>query len=224
MAPRIAISSGHGKYVQGASGVINEVEQARRVTNKIAEELINREIDVFVFHDDTSTSQSENLDAIVWAHNNCGPHDLDISVHFNAFEQREGPVGTEVWYVSQKELAAKLSMAMAQAAGFIDRGAKYTSSLKFLNATDAPAVLLEVCFVDSETDCDLYDESFNEICDAIATVLGGAEVEPPVIDPIPDEEQPPHNEVAEVRMEIRSNASNVMMYVNGVLIRNPDNA
>jgi N-acetylmuramoyl-L-alanine amidase len=202
---RVAISSGHGKHVQGAVGIINEVEQARRVTNKVAEELINRGVDVFVFHDDTSTSQGQNLNTIVAAHNGSGPHDVDISVHFNAFEQREGPVGTEVWYV---------------AGGFIDRGAKYTSSLKFLNSTHQPAVLLEVCFVDSETDCELYKDNFDNICDAIATVLGGAEViDPPEIAPPEEIEQPPHTgKPAEVYIDITSNEQDVKVFINGVLI------
>jgi N-acetylmuramoyl-L-alanine amidase len=205
--------------VQGAVGIINEVEQARRVTNKVAEELVNRGVDVFVFHDDTSKNQGQNLQTIVDAHNG-EVRDVDISVHFNAFEQREGPVGTEVWYVSQKTLAAKLSAAMAEAGGFIDRGAKYTSSLKFLNSTHEPAVLLEVCFVDSEADVDLYDENFDAICDAIATVLGGAEVvDPPVVEPPPEETQPPHSgKVAEVYIDITSNEQDVKVFINGVQV------
>lgn len=214
---RVAISSGHGKHVQGAVGIINEVEQARRVTNKVAEELNNRGVDVFVFHDDTSKNQGQNLQTIVDAHNG-QVRDVDISVHFNAFEQREGPVGTEVWYVSQKELAAKLSKAMADAGGFIDRGAKYTSSLKFLNSTHEPAVLLEVCFVDSEADCELYDKNFSAICDAIATALGGAEVQP--IEPPPEEiTPPPHDgEIPRVDITITSTKPDVLVYVNGVQV------
>jgi N-acetylmuramoyl-L-alanine amidase len=204
--------------VQGAVGIINEVEQARRVTNKVAEELNNRGVDVYVFHDDTSTNQGQNLNTIVAAHNG-QVRDLDISVHFNAFEQREQPVGTEVWYVTQKDLAAELSAAMAEAGGFIDRGAKYTSSLKFLNATNEPAVLLEVCFVDSEADCELYDQNFSAICDAIATVLGGAEVVPIEPPPVEEVDPPPHSgKVAEVYIDITSNEQDVKVFINGVQV------
>ena len=220
---RVAISSGHGLKIQGASGVINEVEQARRVTDKLAEELLHRGVEVFVFHDDDSTTQSQNLERIVSEHNSCGPHDLDISVHFNAFEQRSGPVGTEVWFYSQEKLAKKLSAAMADAAGFIDRGAKYSSSLAFLNGTHEPAVLLEVCFVDSEADCDLYDDYFDEICNALADVLGGPKeeiIDPVPIDPPPEEiEPPPHAlPVAEVYIDISSNDVDVKVFVNGMQI------
>jgi hypothetical protein len=45
--------------------------------------------------------------------------------------------------------------------------------MAFLNGTDMPAVLLEVCFVDSETDCSLYGDRFNAIVEALADVLTG---------------------------------------------------
>jgi len=38
-----------------------------------------------------------------------------------------------------------------------------------------PAILIEVCFVDSAADADMYGSQFGEICDAIAGVLGGDE-------------------------------------------------
>jgi N-acetylmuramoyl-L-alanine amidase len=38
-----------------------------------------------------------------------------------------------------------------------------------------PAILIEVCFVDSEADVALYGEQFDEICKAIANVLAGRE-------------------------------------------------
>ena len=36
-----------------------------------------------------------------------------------------------------------------------------------------PSILIEVCFVDSSADASLYKETFEEVCEAIATVLGG---------------------------------------------------
>src|SRR4029077_15810569 len=37
--PRIAISAGHGLYVRGASGILDEVDEARRVVARLGEEL-----------------------------------------------------------------------------------------------------------------------------------------------------------------------------------------
>jgi len=157
----IVISSGHGLYVRGAAGIIDEVDEARRVTDRLAEVLDGYGVDVTVFHDDTSKSQKENLWTITDFHNS-QERDLDISVHFNAFEQRDQPVGTEVWYVTQQELAKHLSAAMATV-GFIDRGAKFSDGLHFLNQTTMPSVLLEVCFVDSTADCDIYHRHFEAL-------------------------------------------------------------
>jgi N-acetylmuramoyl-L-alanine amidase len=38
-----------------------------------------------------------------------------------------------------------------------------------------PSILIEVCFVDSTADAAIYDSKFDQICEAIATVLGGKE-------------------------------------------------
>lgn len=177
----ICISSGHGKYVRGASGIIDEVDEARKVVEKLAGELILRGVAVNTFHDNTSRDQSTNLSTIVNFHNK-QQRELDVSVHFNAYEQKQGPMGCEVLYVSQQTLASKVSSAIA-ASGYINRGAKKRTDLYFLNKTSMPAILLEICFVDSQADCDIYEENFDEICDNIATVLGGEEdgvtVEPP---------------------------------------------
>jgi N-acetylmuramoyl-L-alanine amidase len=167
----IVISSGHGKYVRGASGIIDEVDEARKVVEKVAGELEQRGVTVKTFHDDKSKSQNENLNTIVNFHNK-QQRELDVSVHFNAYEQKTGPMGCEVLYVSQQGLASDVSNAIATV-GFINRGAKKRTDLFFLNKTSKPAILLEVCFVDSQADCDIYDEMFDEICDNIADVLGG---------------------------------------------------
>ena len=166
---RIVISSGHGKFVAGASGILVEVDEARRVVEQLATALEDRGIEVTTFHDDSSHSQKENLWRITDFHND-QERDLDISVHFNAFEQRDQPVGTEVWYVTQADLAKRLSAAMASV-GLIDRGARYTDGLHFLNQTTAASVLLEVCFCDSSADCAIYERNFEALCDALADEL-----------------------------------------------------
>jgi len=177
----ICISSGHGLYVRGASGILDEVDEARLVVEKLAGELTARGVKVKTYHDDVSRSQGENLDRIVNWHNDQAPHDLDLSIHFNAYEQVEKPMGTEMLYVTQQALAAEMSAAVASV-GFINRGGKKRTDLAFLNGTIAPAVLAEICFVDSEADAELYNERFEEICAALADVLGGegsGETEPP---------------------------------------------
>ena len=171
---KISISSGHGKYISGAIGIINEHDEAVLVVNALAKQLRNRDVEVVTFEDTASKTQSENLDRIVDWHNAQSPCDVAISVHFNAFEQRSQPVGTEVWYYSQQALAADLSAAIASV-GLIDRGAKKSTSLAFLTGTTDKSVLLEICFVDSEADCAIYADRFDDICEVLADTLAGEE-------------------------------------------------
>jgi N-acetylmuramoyl-L-alanine amidase len=168
---RIVISSGHGKHVPGAVGILNEVEEARRVVEAVAEELRAIDVEVMTFHDDTSHDQQTNLKTIVEAHN-AEDRDLDVSVHFNAYVETTSPMGTECLYVTQATLAGHIAGAIASV-GFINRGAKKRTDLYFLNQTEMPSILIEVCFVDSSADAELYRARFGEIVTAIAAVLTG---------------------------------------------------
>jgi N-acetylmuramoyl-L-alanine amidase len=171
---KIVISSGHGKYVRGASGLIDEVDEARKVVEEVSERLAKNGHEVVVFHDDTSTSQNENLNTIVNFHNS-QERDIDVSVHFNAYVPTDGGRGTEVLYVTQEDIATRVSQAIAAAGGLINRGAHYRSDLFFLNGTDEPSILIEVCFVDAAADVEAYQANFDEICKAIANVAGAPE-------------------------------------------------
>jgi len=175
---RIVISSGHGKHVRGASGILDEVDEARKVVERVADELRERNVHVITYHDDVSTTQNENLNRVVDFHN-AQTRDLDVSVHFNAYVETTKPMGTECLYITQSALAAQISAAIADC-GFIDRGAKKRTDLFFLTSTAMPAILIETCFVDSTADADAYGSQFGEICAAIAAVLGGeSDVAPP---------------------------------------------
>lgn len=180
----VVISSGHGAKVAGACGILLEHEEAVRVVNRVAKILREQGVKVITYEDTVSISQNENLNRIVDFHN-AQERELDISVHFNAYEQVSKPMGTEVLYVTQSKLAEAVSASIASV-GFINRGAKKRTDLFFLNNTSKPAILLEVCFVDSEADAMLYTNEFDAVCDSIADVIGGngeAESLPPPPEP-----------------------------------------
>lgn len=140
---------------------------------ELAKQLRAMGVTVTTFHDDTSTTQDTNLKTIVDFHNK-QKRDLDVSVHFNAYEHTDKPMGTECLYVSQQELAARIADAVAEASGLPDRGGKYRGDLYVLNNCDEPTVLIETVFVDSRADAQAYDATFAAICRAIATVLANA--------------------------------------------------
>jgi N-acetylmuramoyl-L-alanine amidase len=182
---KIALSSGHGKHIRGARGnpvppQLDEVDQARRVVDRVAELLKKTSVGIVTFHDDTSTSQNQNLNTIVNWHNK-QTRDYDVSCHFNAYNHTAH--GTEVLYVSQESLAKKVCDAIVKAGGFTNRGPKYNGGLAFLNGTNKPAILLEVCFCDNTDDSNKFNQHFDAICEAIAESVGGQQV--------PDETHPP---------------------------------
>jgi N-acetylmuramoyl-L-alanine amidase len=182
----IVISSGHGKYIRGASGYLDEVDEARRVVERTATILKDAGVNVKTFHDNTSHDQNTNLHTIVNYHN-AQTRDLDVSVHFNAYQTTNNPMGTECLYVTQSTLADQVSEAISDAGDFIDRGPKKRTDLYFLNNTEEPAILIETCFVDSRADADLYNRNFEAICQSIAESISGIAVgEAP-----PDTERPP---------------------------------
>lgn len=170
MTKAIVISSGHGRYVRGAGRFIDEVDEARRVVDAVAKYLREYGATVYVYHDDTSRTQRDNLNAIV-AYHNSKQRSLDVSVHFNAAGVTDTPRGCEVLYYDAKQSAANVSKAMAVAGYFKDRGAKERRDLAFTSRTNKPALLLEVCFVDSKADVELYQRNFDAICVAIAVSL-----------------------------------------------------
>jgi N-acetylmuramoyl-L-alanine amidase-like protein len=184
--PKVAISAGHGLYIRGASSdMLDEVDEARRVTARLGEELKSRGVDVRTYWDDVSRTQSENLQRITDWHNSWqGSDRIDCSIHFNAFEQTASPRGVEVYYVTAKNLAAEISLAIADC-GLINRGAKHDDvGLYVLQNTIAPCVLLEIAFVDSEADVEIYKSHFDLICENIADCLSDEETVKP-------EEPPP---------------------------------
>lgn len=189
----IVISSGHGLKVRGAAGPqpwgLDEVDEARKVVNRVAELLRGSDVGVTPYHDDISTSQNENLNRIVDFHNS-KTRDLDVSVHFNAYSPTTSKkMGVEVLYVTQAGIAGETSAAIAEAAGLPDRGGKKRTDLFFLNNTSEPAILIETLFCDAKPDCDSYRQNFEAICRAIAEHISGTEIggESPMPEPVPGE-------------------------------------
>ena len=173
---QVNISSGHSINCQGAADIINEVTEARKVVDRVYEIVKASGKQCYKYHD-TSSSSTQNLVNIVNWHN--GFKDgIDVSIHFNAYTHINKPMGTEVCYYGNPSLAAAVSKEVATAGGFIDRGAKQRTGLYFLKHTNKPAILIEVCFVDSVADVNLYRANFERICQAIAKSLIGNIVVP----------------------------------------------
>jgi len=197
---RIVISSGHGLNVRGARDIIDEVDEARLVTDRVAVILRSVGVGVDVFHDDVTQRGGSTVNTIN-NHHNGQTRDLDVSVHFNSVAggTRDAGIGVETLYrtgnASMHDLASRISKAICDASGMILRrgdGTWARSDLGFLNRTNLnKAILLEICFVNSRTDVRLYRENFEAICHGIAETLIGLKIPTPAPEPPPTTEVEP---------------------------------
>lgn len=169
----IAISPGHFGIGTGAVGLVDEVKEARRVVDEVCKLLEQQNVKVYKIVDNTSKNARENLRYLNRQHENIN-RKLDVFVHFNATAKVEKRgIGVEVLYKNAqvKPLAQALSMAISNVSGLKNRGAKLRTDLFMLNNSSVDAVLIEVCFVNSEQDVATYQQHFHAICLAITQQL-----------------------------------------------------
>ena len=166
------VHAGHcpqGQGAYGAVGLLQESVENRKVKNRLTKNMKNGGHTVYDCTDDTNCTEKQNLQRIVAK---CNAHavDLDISLHLNA----GGGTGVEVWVYSDKvkTQAEKICAEVSKALGIANRGVKYSQSLYVLKYTSSPALLVECCFVDNQTDHDHWDA--NKCADAIYKGITGA--------------------------------------------------
>ena len=160
------VHGGHSLKCRGASGLLDEVNEDRKVKNKVIELLRAKGHTVYDCTDDGGTTPIKNLKNIV---SKCNVHkvDLDVSIHLNA----GGGHGCEVYGYSNKMsgVGTRVSANIASALGITNRGFKVRTNLYVLHRTNSPAILIECCFVDSKEDHDKWnvDKCAQAIADAI---------------------------------------------------------
>lgn len=167
----IAIAGGHSAIARGASGYLDEYECDRAFVAQLIDAFDAQGWYVTDCSNEESDVSAELREECRIA--NASGADLFIAVHFNA----GGGTGTEVWhypYSSAETYAQDVSRELASALGLPNRGAKSTTGLYVLNHTEMPAILIEVCFVDTEQDADAWHAtSWDALCGAVVRGLGG---------------------------------------------------
>lgn len=169
----VGINCGHtvsGTVGSGAVGYLNESDETREVGYRLIKILRSRGVTVVDCTDDRSPTVLENLQNIV-AKANAQPLDLFVSIHFNS----GGGKGCEVYTYDAKRLEQAVAVCENMAKlGFVNRGIKNGSNLYVVRRSKAPAMLVEVCFVDTKSDADLYNSVGAEaIAEAIADAITG---------------------------------------------------
>ena len=168
----IGIDMGHNSHVSGASALLDEVTENRKVGNEVISLLKEEGYKVIDCTDNSGTTESEELANRI-SKMNAQKLDLSISIHFDA----GGGSGTSVYYNSKagNSLAYGFLSKVSQSCGFNSRtislhdGSDGGESFYVLKHNNNPAILLEVCFVDSSKDKSLYDSSkvANAIVEAV---------------------------------------------------------
>ena len=149
------VHAGHNNKAPGAGGCFSEVVEDRKVKDLIISKLRSLGHTVYDCTDDSGATANQNLANIVA---NCNKHkvDLDISIHFNAFNGSAN--GTEVFQYSTRTNATASAIQSAICAlGFANRGVKISTGLYVLKRTVSPAILIECCFCDSAKDASIYN-------------------------------------------------------------------
>ncbi|PEP86222.1 N-acetylmuramoyl-L-alanine amidase, partial [Bacillus toyonensis] len=147
---KYSLHGGHTGFVQGANwGDRKEHIMDRQVKEAVAVKLRALGHTVYDDTDEVGRTQAQNLNNIV---RNCNSHSVDlvISFHLNAYNGSAN--GVEVCYYDQQSLAAKVSAQLAKDIGWSNRGAKERKDLAVLRGTKAPAILIELGFIDNESD------------------------------------------------------------------------
>ena len=149
------IHAGHNFKVPGAGGCFSETSEDRKVKDLVISKLRSLGHTVYDCTDEDGTTSGANLANIV---NKCNAHkvDLDVSIHFNAFNGSAH--GTEVFQYDSKTNSYASGVVNAIASlGFTNRGIKNGSHLYVIRNTISPAILIECCFCDCRTDANIYN-------------------------------------------------------------------
>lgn len=97
--------------------------------------------------------------------------DYFVSIHRNSSPYPNQYTGIESLVYNRYGEAARLAEninARLEEVGFVNQGVNERPNLVVLNRTQMPSVLVEVGFINTDADNQLFDERFDEIAQAIA--------------------------------------------------------
>lgn len=167
---RLCFDYGHGGNDSGAC------YNGRKESNDVLS--IGRAVAAEIRRHGVTVDETRTSDATVSLNDrsnfeNRNDYDYFISFHRNAY-QPEKARGVETYtYLNpgtkSKSLAQRIQTALV-ALGFTDRGVK-EANYHVLRETKAPAVLIEIGFIDNSGDNALFDSKRNEIIKAIAKAV-----------------------------------------------------
>ncbi|KOA76624.1 hypothetical protein ADU80_04990 [Clostridium botulinum] len=160
---KIAVRGGHNFKAMGASGLISETHEDRKVKDAVIKYLKSSGCSVL---DVTPGNVDRNTDLNYGVSKaNEWDADLFISIHFNnAYTSYNGAIGTETWTnlnnATGKAIAQRITNNIASL-GFKNRGVKDGINAKLfeIRKTSMSAIIVEVCFVEATEDIEIYNKN-----------------------------------------------------------------
>lgn len=158
---KYAIRGGHNFACPGASAIIDETTEDRKVKDAVIKYLKLAGVGTI---DVTPGNCNENTDLDYGTNTANNAHaDLFIPIHFNkAYNSYAGAIGTEVWLNPKNATAVAVGNRILHnlsALGFKNRGIKdgiNGEHLHDIRTSNMPAILVEVCFCESVADVKIY--------------------------------------------------------------------
>lgn len=172
---KISVNCGHcvsGAGYGAVSGKYKESEITRLVGKEVIRLLKAKGHTVNDSTVDSAVSQNAYLSDVVRKVNVAEP-DLFISIHCNASASHQGH-GVELYTYKGRKLdkAVHICYELSRL-GFKNRGIKDGSNLYVIRNTTAPAILIELFFLDNATDQSIYSRhGYRVIAKAIAEAIG----------------------------------------------------
>lgn len=154
---KIAVRGGHTEKATGASALIDELTEDRKVKDAVIKYLRKLGYEVLDVTPSVNYTSNESTDLAYGVNkaNEWGA-DLFVSIHFNkAYDSYNVALGSEVCVYSENEIAQRVVNTLG-ALGFKNRGQKVRTNLYELKNTKMKAMIVETCFVEATEDVELY--------------------------------------------------------------------
>ena len=176
---KIAVRGGHTELCTGASALINELTEDRKVKDAVIKYLKTLGQDVLDVTPPVNYTSSASKDLAYGVNkaNNYGAN-LFVSIHFNkAYDTYNGSLGSEVCVYTPFDTANRVVEKLG-CLGFGNRGQKIRNNLYELRNTNMLAMIVEVCFVEATEDVALYRKlGADAIGKAIAEAIVNKKIE-----------------------------------------------
>ena len=187
---KIAVRGGHTELCTGASALLNELTEDRKVKDSVIKYLKVLGHDVLDVTPPVNYTSSSSVDLSYGVNKaNSWGAELFASFHFNkAYDSYNGAIGSEVCVYSEHETAQRVVDALG-GLGFKNRGQKVRTGLYELKHTNMKSMIVETCFVEATEDVSLYKKlGYDAIGKVIAEAISNSTIKTESVQETPKSE------------------------------------